>query len=81
MNYEKLMNLDPTIYDEITNSIGQRITFVEHPLKGDESPVICVCHDLKLADYSDFWELDDMTASHKEYEPKFVDGKLVYGDL
>ena len=33
----------------------------------------------KLADYSTFFELDDMTADHKEYEPTFVNGKLLIG--
>ena len=29
LNYENLMNNNPTVYDEFTNSIGQKITFVE----------------------------------------------------
>ena len=80
MNYEKLMSYNPTVYEEMINSLGQRITFVEHPLIGDESPVICVCHELKLAALSDFYETDDMIASHGEYEPAFIDGNLVIGN-
>lgn len=79
INYEKLMKHEPSVYGKMVNSLGQEIEFVEHPLKGDESPVICVCHELKLADYSTFFELDDMTADHKEYEPTFVNGKLLIG--
>ena len=79
MNYEKLMSYNPTEYGRMTNSLGQEIIFVEHPLKGDETPVICVNHELKLADYSTFFELDDMTADHKEYEPSFQDGALFIG--
>ena len=78
MNYSKLIQLNPSTYGVITNLLGQQIEFVEHPLKGDESPVICVCHDLNLAEESEFYDLEDMTASHKEYEPYFENGKLFY---
>jgi hypothetical protein len=81
LNFDKLMSFNPTEYGKMTNSIGQEITFVEHPTKGDESPVICVCKELKLADYSTFYELDDMLADHKEYEPTFVNGKLLIGGM
>ena len=79
LNYKKLMEAEPTIYDRMTNSIGQEIVFYEHPYKGDEFPVIIVCHELKLADYTDFMETLDMMEDHKEYEPSFVDGKLYVG--
>ena len=81
MNYEKLMSYNPTSLWLLTNSINQNIEFFEHPLKGDEFPVIIVCHELKLADYSDFMETDDMIASHQEYEPKFINKKLFIGDV
>ena len=73
------MKHNPTSLGIITNSIGQNIEFYEHPLKGDEFPVIIVCHELKLADYTDFMETDDMIASHKGYEPSFVEKKLFIG--
>ena len=79
MNYLKLMSHNPTEYVKFINSLGQEIVFYEHPLKGDEFPVIIVCHELKLADYTDFMECDDMIAGHKEYEPTFVNGKLFIG--
>ena len=81
MNYSKLMNLNPTSFGSMGNSIGQEIEFFEHPLKGDEFPVICVCHSLRLASASEFWETDDMIAEHKEYEPSFQDGKLFIGQF
>ena len=74
------MEHTPTEYGRMVNSVGQEIVFVEHPLKGDEVPVICVCHELKKASYSTFYELDDMMADHKEYEPSFRDGQLWIGD-
>lgn len=79
MNYSKLMALEPTEYERMTNSLGQEIVFYEHPLKGDEFPVIIVCHELQLADYTDFMECTDMIQEHKEYEPSFQNGKLFIG--
>jgi hypothetical protein len=79
MNYKKLMDLDPTSYGKMTNSLGQEIEFFEHPLRGDEFPVIIVCHELELADYTDFMETVDMEAEHGEYQPSFVDGELYIG--
>ena len=70
------MSHNPTVYGEMTNSKGQQIVFVEHPYLGDETEVIAVCHELKLADYTTFFELDDMMADHGEYEPVFINGKL-----
>lgn len=81
MNYEKLMSWNPTKYGSMVNSLGQTIDFYEHPTKGDEHPVIAVCHDLKLAQSTDFYELDDMTADHKEYEPSFQEGLLYIGEF
>lgn len=81
LNYEKLMNENPFEYGEMTNSIGQLISFIEHPFRGDEYPIICVCHKLKLACCSDFFETDDMLADHKEYEPSFEDGKFYIGEF
>jgi hypothetical protein len=81
LNYEKLMAHNPTEYGRMTNSLGQEIVFVEHPLRGDETPVICVCNELGLASYSTFYELDDMTADHKEYEPSFKNGNFLIGQF
>ena len=80
MNYEKLMSHEPTEYGSMINSQGQKIVFVEHPTRGDEYPVIAVCHELKRAGVTDFFELNDMTALHGEYEPWFnKEGELEIG--
>jgi len=79
LNYKKLMDQNPTVYESMLNSLGQTIEFVEHPTKGDEAEVICVCHNLELASYSTFLDLGDMTAEHGEYEPSFKDGKFFIG--
>lgn len=81
INYENLMKENPFEYGTMTNSIGQLITFVEHPLRGDAYPVICVCHKLKLASCSDFMETSDMEAEHKEYEPSFQKGEFFIGEF
>jgi hypothetical protein len=79
LNYTKLIANNPTKYGEMVNSYGQKIEFVEHPTRGDEHPVIAICHELQLAATTTFYELDDMTADHKEYEPNFLNGKLFIG--
>ena len=81
LNYEKLMSAEPTILGTMVNSLGQKIEFVEHPYKGDDYPVIAVCRELKLASDTDFWDLDDMMAEHKEYEPSFQSGALFIGEF
>jgi hypothetical protein len=81
LNYEKLVAQNPTEYGRMINSLGQEIIFIEHPLRGDEYPVICVCHALELASDSTFYELDDMMADHKEYEPNFFEGKFYIGQF
>lgn len=79
MNYSKLMAHNPSVYGKMVNSLGQTIEFVEHPLRGDEAEVICVCHELQLAEYSGFYDTEDMTAEHGEYEPAFIDGVFHIG--
>jgi hypothetical protein len=79
MNYEKLMATEPFKYGEISNNLNQLIEFYEHPYYGQDFPVIAVCHELKLAFSTDFYELDDMTAEDGEYTPLFIEGKIIYG--
>jgi hypothetical protein len=79
MNYEKLMATEPFKYGEISNNLNQLIEFYEHPYYGQDSPVIAVCHELKLAEQTTFYELDDMVAIDGEYTPLFIDGKIIYG--
>lgn len=81
LNYTKLMALNPSEYGRITNSAGQEIVFYEHPIKGDEYPVIAVSHYYQLAYCTDFFELDDMIADHREYEPLFIDGDFYIGSM
>lgn len=79
LNYLKLTALNPTVYATMINSLGQTIKLVEHPTKGDETEIIAICDELKLASYTDFYDLDDMLAEHKEYEPLFINGEFQHG--
>jgi hypothetical protein len=78
-HYTNLIASDPFVYIEFTNSLGQRIKIVEDPIWGDEAPVIAVCDDLKIADFSDFYETGEVDEVGGEYEVGFVDGVLVHG--
>tara|TARA_Y100001938_G_C8082960_1_gene430226 strand:+ start:475 stop:729 length:255 start_codon:yes stop_codon:yes gene_type:complete len=81
IDYEKIMSENPYEYLSFRNSKGQKISLVEHPFYGDSYSIVCVCHELKLACGSGFYETDDMLASHKEYEPSFQNGKLYIGEF
>jgi len=56
----------------IVNSKNQDIEFYEHPLHGDEAPVIAVCHKLKMAANTNFYDLDDMYEG-SNYLPVFLE--------
>lgn len=73
------MACEPTVYHEMTNSLGQRVLLVEHPTLGQDTRVVCVFPELKLAFLSDFYECDDMIASHKEYEPVVLADDFYHG--
>jgi hypothetical protein len=79
LNYTKLMQKNLYKLGSMVNSIGQTIEFYEHPTRGDEYPVIAVCNAQQAAANTEFYEMDDMKASHGEYEPVFIDGKLIIG--
>lgn len=73
MNYEKLMQANPTSLEhKVYNSEGQEIEFYEQPTKGDLSPVIAVCHELKFAAETDFWDTEDFYEG-SEYNPVFYE--------
>lgn len=56
-NIEKLMSHNPTKYGEQLNQLGQLQEFYEHPLKGDEAPVICIIDGIAFD--TDFFDTDD----------------------
>ena len=75
MNFDWLINMDATILGSMENDMGQLIEFVEHPLMGEDAPVICMCRELEVAEPSDFFETYDMQKI-EDYMPFFIDGKL-----
>lgn len=72
VNFEKLMAKEPYMYDEIINTQGLRVQFYEHPVWGDEFPVLVVFPAEKLAFCSEFFDTDDMMANG-DYEPQLMD--------
>ena len=77
MDYEKLMGQHPTSYGTIVNTLGQTIEFYESPSLGDLSAVICVCHELRLAEKSTFFETVDIEQENSDYMPHFLYGGLI----
>ena len=75
LSYQRLMALEPTIYSTITNKEGQVMDLVEHPIKGDEYPVIIVYHAEKIAVCSDFYDTEDME-HNSDYEPVYMYGEM-----
>lgn len=75
MNYDKLMALEPTVYETFTNQLGQEVTVVEHPLKGCDAPVIAIFHNEKAAAYTEFWDTEDFCEG-SDYNPVFSNGSI-----
>lgn len=75
LNYHHLMDFKPTIIGNVINQLGQVITFVEHPLLGDEHPVIAVFHEFEMAVNTEFFDMDDMYPG-SEYLPVYRDGEV-----
>lgn len=75
LNYKKLIDNNPTLYDSITNQLGQKIDFYEHPFKGDEYPVIAVYHEKEMAVCTDFYDVGDFFEG-SDYNPIYKDGEI-----
>lgn len=75
LNYHHLMDFKPNNIGSVINQLGQVITFVEHPLLGDEYPVIAVFHEFEMAVNTEFFDMDDMY-SGSEYLPVYRDGEV-----
>jgi hypothetical protein len=76
LNFDKLMNLKPTMYGTVTNQDGQEVEFYEHPIKGDEYPVIAVFKDKKIAVCTDFYDTEDFF-NGSDYNPVIRNNKVV----
>lgn len=69
------MVLKPTVYSTIVNQEGQTIEFVEHPIMGDEYPIIAVYHKEKVAVCTDFFDVSDFFEG-SDYNPVYMHGEL-----
>jgi hypothetical protein len=78
--YEFLQQNNAFSYDQISNELGQKVVFYEHPIHGDEFPVIVAFPDQQVAFVSDFYDLDDMTQEDSlEYRPFLWNMELLLG--
>lgn len=75
LKYHKLKEHSPYVYDCLINKSGQSVEFWEHPIQGDDYPVIVAFPELELAFNSEFMETSDMTGGD-DYEPHCVNGEL-----
>lgn len=75
LNYTKLMANNPTKLGEVVNQIGQLVEFYEHPIQGDESPVIAVVNAENSAAITDFYDLSDFYDG-SDYNPVCINGKI-----
>lgn len=75
LDYHQLMDFKPTIIGSVINQLGQVITFIEHPVLGDEYPVIAVFHEFEIAVNTEFFDMDDMYPG-SEYLPVYRDGEV-----
>lgn len=78
LDYNKLMAKNPTELMSATNDLGQRITFVEHPTRGEEYPVIAVFKDQGKAFATEFFDCGDFYAG-SDYMPVLTaEGRASY---
>jgi hypothetical protein len=79
INFDKFMSLKPYEYSEFKNSIGQLITFAEHPIKGDSAPIMAIFKEEKKVYCTDFYELGEMDEVNGEYEILLIKNIIQYG--
>ena len=77
--YKKLIEYKAEKLGETVNQMGQEVHFYEHPMHGDEYPIIVIFPEYEVAFDSDFYDTEDMTAEHGEYTPYFVGGGVTLG--
>lgn len=77
--FDRLMELNPTIYTTIVNSLGQKVKLAEHPLNGDMDAVIAIFEEDRLAFDTGFFDTDDMEEEDGDYVPHLIEGNLVFG--
>jgi len=74
LNYKKIMAHNPTEYMQITNHLRQEVTFYEHPIHGDLSPVLASIDEVMVD--TEFFDTEDMFEG-SDYLPCLVDGEII----
>ncbi len=67
------MALKPLKYKTIINQRGQKVDFYEHPIQGDEHPVIAVIEQFKQAVDTSFFDTSDLFKD-SDYNPVYMHG-------
>jgi hypothetical protein len=88
IDLNKLTEMNPYRLGGMTNAIGQKVEFFEHPIFGEDASIIAV-FDNEIAFSTGFHDLDDMIPREVEirgeiirvddYEPFMVEGQLKFG--
>lgn len=87
--FEALVKRDATKLKSVTNQLGQRVDYVEHPLYGDDHPVIAmfptegVAFNTTFFDCGDFYKDSDYNSCYIDPSPShplapFEDGGHMY---
>lgn len=79
LNYEKLIARNPYVLAEFTNSVGQKVILMEHPIHGEEAEIIAVFPKFKKAFYSGSHDMEGLTEFGGDYEVMIVDDELIRG--
>ena len=70
MKFKNLLAEKPTILDTYTYD-GQTIVLCEHPIYGDEFPIIAYCKKHKVAWNTCFYDCDELTESGGDYQQRY----------
>ena len=74
IDHEELMEQKPTLYESITNQLGQKVDLYEDPEEGDCAPVIAVIDGVAVT--TDFWDTESFYED-SEYNPVLIDGEIM----
>lgn len=74
LDYRKLMDANPTSYGKTIDCNGQPIEYFEHPLYGEDYPIIVVHHLSLTAVATDFFDLESMVG---DYKPVYQSGTFL----
>lgn len=71
--FNRFFQENPTMLASKDNSLGQKITFYEHPRLGEDAPIMVEIGGKLFT--SEFWDTEDMLAGD-DYEPILSEGRM-----